>query len=144
MRKISCILLVLTIIFSFIFVSYAEGANENDVNNETNESIVKDLQTQQEELKNHIQQSNEELEGVQNELSENLQQVQKLDEKIANSEQEIEDLKNKISELKSSIEEIEAKLKVAEENYERQKEILEARLIAMYESGDTQYLDVVL
>ena len=35
-------------------------------------------------------------------------------------------------------------LKIAKENYEKQKGMLEERLVLIYESGDTQYLDVIL
>ena len=42
------------------------------------------------------------------------------------------------------MDEVEAKLKEAEENYKKQKELLDNRLIAVYESSDTQYLDVIL
>ena len=69
MRKILCIVLAFVICsFSFFSVVKAEE--------------IDDLQTQQQELQNQLDNANGELEGVQNELSENLQQVQKLDEKI--------------------------------------------------------------
>ena len=42
-----------------------------------------------------MNEANEQLEGVQSDISENLQQVQKLDEKIANSQQELDDLNKK-------------------------------------------------
>ena len=96
------------------------------------------------QLKEQIEQSNEELTQVQEDLSENLQQVQKLDEKIAGSEQEITKLNEKVENLKVELVNIETQLKEAEEKYEKQKELLEARLIAVYEAGDTQYLDVLL
>lgn len=136
MRKILCVVLIL-IICSFTIFSYAE-----DTNNTTNTS--NDLQTQQQQLQNQIQDANEKLEDVQSELSENLQQVQKLDEKITSSQTELEELNTKIIELQISIDEVEVKLKIAQEKYDKQKEILDTRLVAMYESGDTQYLDVIL
>ena len=77
-------------------------------------------------------------------MSENLQQVQKLDEKISTSQQELDELNTKIADLQTSMDEVEAKLKEAEENYKKQKELLDNRLIAVYESSDTQYLDVIL
>lgn len=135
MRKFLCVVLVL-IICSLSMFSYAEDANTT--NNTT------DLQTQQKELQNQIQDANGQLEDVQSELSENLQQVQKLDEKITSSQTELDELNTKITELQTSMDEVTEKLKVAEEKYDNQKEILDSRLIAMYESSDTQYLDVIL
>lgn len=131
MRKILCVVLAF-LICSFSVISYVQAEE------------VTDLQTQQQELQNQINDATGELEGVQDELSENLQQVQKLDEKIEASQTELDELNTKITELQTSIDEVEEKLKVAEERYNRQKEILEVRLVAMYETSDTQYLDVIL
>lgn len=131
MRKILCVVLAF-LISSFSIISYVRA---EDMTN---------LQSEQEELQNQINQATGELEGVQDELSENLQQVQKLDEKIANSQTQLNELNAKITELQTSIDEVQAKLKKAEERYKRQKEILEVRLVAMYETSDIQYLDVIL
>lgn len=131
MRKILCVVLAF-LIGSFSIISYVQ-AEEGE-----------DLQTKQESLKNQIDEATGELESVQDELSENLKQVQKLDERIASSQTELEELNTKITDLQNSIDEVEEKLKGAEEKYKRQKEILEVRLVAMYETSDTQYLDVIL
>lgn len=131
MRKILCVVLTFVICsFNIIHIVHAEE--------------MTDLQNKQQELQNQINNASGDLESVQGELSENLEQVQKLDEKIANSQTELEGLNKKITNLQSSIEEVEAQLKVAEENYSRQKVLLENRLVAIYESSDTQYLDVIL
>ena len=135
MRKPICAFLAF-MIFSFSVFIEVQAVEENQT--------AGDLQSQQEEIKNQINEESEKLEGVKEELSQNLQQVQKLDEKIAKSQTEIDELKVKIEELQKSIEKVEKKLKKATQRYERQKEILEKRLIAMYESGDTNYLDVIL
>lgn len=131
MRKILCVVLAF-LISSFSIISYVRAED------------MTDLQSEQEELQNQINQATGELEGVQDELSENLQQVQKLDEKIANSQTQLDELNAKITELQTSIDEVQAKLKKTEERYKRQKEILEVRLVAMYETSDIQYLDVIL
>lgn len=133
MRKILCVVLAF-LICSFSIVPYVQAEEQE----------ITDLQTQQEELQNQINDATGELEGVQDELSENLQQVQKLDEKIETSQAELDELNTKITELQKQIDEVQEKLEVAEERYNRQKEILEVRLVAIYESSDTQYLDVIL
>lgn len=131
MRKILCMTLAF-VIGSFSIFSYVQAEEVND------------LQTQQQELQNQINDANNQLEDVQSELSQNLQQVEKLDEKIATSEQELEKINAQITELQTSMEEVETKLKTAEESYQKQKDLLDNRLIAVYESSDTQYLDVIL
>lgn len=131
MRKILCVVLAF-LICSFSIISYVQAEE------------MTDLQTKQEELKNQINDATGELADVQEELSENLKQVQKLDERIATSQAELDELNTKIEKLQTSMDGVEEKLKVAEERYKRQKEILEVRLVAMYETSDTQYLDVIL
>ena len=131
MRKILCIVLAF-VICSFTVFSVVKAEE------------IDDLQNQQQELQNQLDDANGELEGVQSDLSENLQQVQKLDEKISNSQTELDELNSKINELQDTINEVKSKLKVAEEIYYKQKDIAEQRLVAIYEEGETQYLDVVL
>ena len=139
MRKFLCIVLAFAIcsisILSYVF------AEENQTNT-TNQTT--DLQTKQEELQNQINEATGQLEDVQDDLSENLQQVQKLDERIADSQSELDELNTQIAELQTSIDEVSSKLKEAEDRYNRQQEILETRLVAMYEAGETNYLDVIL
>lgn len=131
MRKFLCIVLAFVICsFSMISLVYAEEQE--------------DLQAKQQELQNQIKETNEQLEGVQNELSQNLEQVQKLDEKISTSQAQLNELNAKITKLQASIEDVEKKLKVAEEKYNKQQKMLDERLLAIYESSDTKYLDVML
>ena len=131
MRKILCIVLVF-IICSFSIVTLVFAENE------------KDLTTKQQELQDKIKETNEELEGVQNSISQNLEQVQKLDEKIQNSQAILNELNVKIEALQTSINEVKEKLEIAEEKYNKQQKMLDERLLAIYESSDTQYLDVML
>lgn len=134
MRKFLCIVLAsITIISAYITTVYAdENTNLND------------LQNQQQDLQNQITESQEQLQEVQSQLSENLQQIEKLDESIKESEKKMQELDEKIATLKQEIEEIQSKLDIAQKNYEEQKAIMEKRLVAIYEAGDIQYLDLLL
>ena len=144
MRKCLCIVLAFIIICTYITVVYAEDNTTDNTTNNTNSSNLTDLQTQQQDLQDQIQQSHEELEEVQSQLSENLQQIEKLDEKIRESENEIEELDTQVKSLQEEIAGIQSQLDVAQKNYEKQKDIMENRLVAIYEAGDTKYLDVLL
>lgn len=139
MRKILCIVLILLICFVTTF-TYAENESEN---NSTNLQ-TQDLQTQKNELQNQLNDANGELDEVQSSLSENLQQVEKLDEKISSSEQELKEQESKITNLKESISTIETELNTVTEKYEKQRKMFEQRLVAIYEAGETQYLDILL
>ena len=145
MRKILCIVLTFVIcsLSIFSFVHAEENTNNTQDTNTTNNQAT-DLQTKQQELQNQINEATGELEGVQEELSENLQQVQKLDERIETSQAELDELNIQIAELQTSIDEISAKLEKEEETYSNQKNLLDKRLVAMYEEGETSYLDVIL
>ena len=135
MRKILCIVLIL-IISCFSILSYVYA--------EENTTLSTDLQTEQEQLQQQIENANGELSDVQEELSQNLQQVQQLDEKISKSQGELDELNVKMAKLQTSIEKVGSELQIAEDKYNKQRETLEQRLVTMYESGDTQYLDVIL
>ena len=134
MRKFLCIVLAFIIICTYITVVYAEDSNNNLTN----------LQEQQQDLQNQLNESNDQLEEVQSQLSENLQQIEKLDEKIKQSEEKITKLNEQVTQLQTEISDIQAKLEVAEKNYETQKQVMEKRLVAIYEAGDTRYIDVLL
>ncbi len=129
MRKIVCIFLILAFMLN-LYSSYATNLNE--------------LQEQYNEVQNNINQANEELENVTNELTENLKQVQQLDEQISKTEQEIKNLDINIEDLQEQIKIQEEKLEVAKQDYSKQKEILENRLVAIYEAGEVQYIDIIL
>ena len=129
MRKFLCIVLAL-IISSICVFSYADNMEE--------------LQNKSEEIKNQLEESNEQLQEVQEELSTNLQQVQKLDETIGTTETQLGELNTKIEELQNNINDIEEKLGKVQKQYDEQKSFLEERLVSLYESGETTYLDVIL
>ncbi len=139
MRKILCI--VLAFVISSLSIATYVLADDNET---TNNTTTPDLHTEQQQLQQQIEDANEELNDVQDELSENLQQVKKLDDRIAESQTELDELNTKITKLQNSIEKVEGELNVAEEKYNKQKEVLEQRLVIMYEAGDMQYLDVIL
>lgn len=135
MRKTLCAVLAF-VICSFSIVKYVNAEEENET--------IPDLQTQRENLQTEINNASEQLENVQSELSENLQQIDKLDTTINNSKKQLEELNNKVALLQTSTEEVQQKLQLAEEKYNKQKELLDRRLIATYESSNTEYLDVLL
>lgn len=134
MRKILCIVLILQICFIATF-TYAENGIENNTT---------DIYTQRNEIQNQLGEATGELEEVQSNLSENLQQVEKLDEKIESAETQLEEQESKITELKNSINEIETQLDTVTEKYKKQKKLFQQRLVAIYEGGETRYLDILL
>ena len=138
MRKFLIIILAFVICLFSIF-PYVQADNETG-----NTTAVENLQNERNEIQNQMNEANGQLEGVQNDLSENLQQIQKLDERISESEQELNGLNSQIEELQTSMEEVENNLKKVEDSYNSQKKLLDNYLIAVQESDETEYLDVLL
>lgn len=145
MRKFLCIILIMSLL-SYSVCIYAEDEVVNQTQDGTSEGnkTLEELQNESEEIRNQINQSTERLEIVEEELTKNLTQVQEIDSKIQVSEEELAKLNNEIEELNSNIKQNEAELQKRQEQYNKAKKQADQALIAMYEGGDVQYLDVLL
>ena len=124
MKKINilmCIFISITILLSNVI--YAITSSE--------------LKNQQSDLDKKIEETNLELDVVQTQMSKELEKINSLNAEISSYQTEIEYLNTEISAKQISIIE-------QEEKYSKQKELLEKRLVALYESGTTTYLDVLL
>ena len=103
-----------------------------------------ELSADSKETQQKIDDAKEELEGIKTEKSETLQQVEELMSKISQKQNEIDDLDSEIADLNSQIQDAQNKLNEKQENYDKQEKLLEERLVATYEAGETSYLDVLL
>lgn len=95
-------------------------------------------------VKNEIDKNQEELDSVEEELTGTLKQIQDLQAQISDYENDIEELNVKIEELETKISEAEIQLQETIEKYEEQKVSFGERMVAIYEAGETTYLDVLL
>ena len=143
MRKYLCIVFII-LVLCFTNIVWAENESTNTTDKNEENTAGTDLQSQKQQLQDQIDQANQELTETQSELSENLQQVEKLDEKIADSEAELAKLNEQVENLKSSMQIIETELNEVTEKYEKQKEVFEKRVVALYETGEIDYLDILL
>ncbi len=107
-------------------------------------SEITDLQEQQSSNKDKLKDAENQKEEVTQEKSETLQQVEELQNQIADYESQINDLDTKISDLNNQISDAENKINEKQENYDQQQELLQKRLVATYEAGETSFLDVLL
>lgn len=143
MKKILINMLIVVLLIGTINITYANDEETQEIET-TETTTAEDLNLQKEELENSILDSEEELELLQVELTDNLIQVQEIDQKIADAEEDVEELTLEVNELTELIDETESELEIANAKYEEQKNLLDTRLIAIYEAGDTKYLDVIL
>ena len=138
-RKLISIFLVVVLLQYFYSFVFAENiTNEEAVNEQKN------LNEMNQEVTEQINQANTKLEYVQSELSNTMLQVQEIEDKILGYQKEMTGLSDKLDALQNSIDETKQKLTVAEEEYNQKEELLRERLVAMYEDGETQYLDILL
>ena len=129
--KFFCSLIIYVIISLNSMLVYAENTKT-------------ELNDKMGDIDKQIDSTKDEIKEVKNEISDKMKEIQKLTNEISGYEDEIDDLNDELKKLQNSISEQEKDLKKAEEDYTKQKELLEKRLIAMYESGKTSYLDVLL
>lgn len=129
-QKIYKVLAIIILICAITFASNAADLNE--------------LQDQKTNIQTQLDESKQELTDVTEELTENLKQIQKLDESIVDSETTLNEVNDEITELEKQIEEIELEYLKITQKYKVQKQLLDMRLVAIYESGNTTYLDVIL
>lgn len=151
MNRIIKQFLILTMIFVMCFpcISYCtEETNENTNNttdtNNTDQTGLSELKTKREEIQQQINDNLSKIDYVQGEMTNSLEQVLKLNDIIASSENEIESLKKELEQLQTKIDDVNLELAVIEKQYEEKSKMLEKRLVALYEAGDTTYLDVLL
>lgn len=96
------------------------------------------------ELKNQKQEAEDKKDEVTAEKNSVLDDISELNAQISDYEDDIDELQTKISDLKDSIETKEKEIKELEEENKEREELLVNRLIAMYEKGQTTYLDILL
>lgn len=105
---------------------------------------LNELQEQKNTIQEQISETTQELTGVNNELTQNLQKIVELDESIENTQKEINELNNSINSKENEIKKIEKDLKKVTKKYNKQKKLLDSRLITMYETESDNYLDVIV
>lgn len=103
-----------------------------------------ELQEQKKNIQEQIDTSNTQVEEINIELTDALKQVYDLKASITNYEDEISKLNLNLDEIQQKISEITDNLENLENSYKKQKKALETRLVALYEAGETSYLDVLL
>lgn len=123
-------ILIIVVLVSGNSIIYAASKTE----------INKDLDS----TDNLISQKEDEIEDVQAQMSDAMKEINKLNAQISGYEEEIGLLDDQLEELEASIKVQEENLEVEEKNYEKQEELFKQRLIVLYESGETSYIDVLL
>ena len=107
-------------------------------------SSTTSLKNEQAENNKKINEAQSELKDIQVEKSDTIKQVDELTSQITEYQKQISEIDSKIEELDNKIQTSQKEIEEAQKNYEKKEELLKARLVAVYESGETSYLDVLL
>ena len=103
-----------------------------------------ELNSEKEENNKEIKQQQQDLKNVQAAKSKTVTEIEQISDQINTYETEIEELNGKITTLSGQIKKSEEEIKKAKKEYDEQQELLNERLVTMYENGETTYLDFVL
>ncbi len=102
------------------------------------------LENEKSQIKDQIEDAKEKQKELEAEKSETMKAVENLMGNIATTQSEIDLLQSKITDLQAQIKSKERDIQQKEIEYTEQEELLDARLVAIYESGDMSYLDILL
>lgn len=155
MKKFIKINLIILVIFylNANFILFPTNATEDVLENdevqeieeeENKEKTLDDLQLEKSELENQINSSNEQIQFIENELSITVAEIAEINQKIFDKQMEIKTLEAQEEDLLKYLQKAERELEKSNKRYENQKKLLDNRLIALYEMGNTSYLDVLL
>lgn len=129
--RIICIIgLTLIVLLSSVGIVYATTTAE--------------LREQQSDIDAKIEQTNTEIAGVKSQMTAALNQINTLNSEISGYETDITKLQTQLEGVNAQITEKETNIVEQEVKYAEQKQLLEERLVALYESGTTSYLDMLL
>lgn len=128
-RKVISIILILILLQAYIYTVIA-----------TSTSALNDQKT---DMQGKINDAKKDQEQVQEELDEEMKAISNLDYEIEQGEEEIEKLNGQIKELETSISEKEKLIEEKQKEYNENEDLLKQRMVAMYEMGETSFLDML-
>lgn len=131
-KKIIGTVLVIIILLS---ANMSIAVSQTDINKQQN---------QQKENNNKINETKTKINEVQEIKDETLKEVESLNAQINEYQGQISSLEAQISDANNKIKDSEEKLAQAEVDYKKQQTMLEQRMVAVYEAGETSYLDFLL
>ena len=102
------------------------------------------LDEQKKEVEEQKQEAENKLEYVKDELSSTLIRIQELDDTIAKAEKEVAEMKEQLASIQKNVDILQKEFDEKEKVYKDNKVLFEKRLVAMYEKGETSYLEVLL
>lgn len=128
-RKVVSIILILIMLQAYIYTVMAVTTS--------------DLNDKKSDLNDKINEAKDQQINVQQELDAEMKVISNLDYEISQAEEQINQLGAQIKELETSISEKEKLIKEKQKEYDENEDLLEQRLVVMYERGETSFLDIL-
>ena len=128
MRKKILTIFIVIFLFGGYVVNSVYAVTQKDVNN----------------LKNQKQEKEEELNNIKEEKQSAQDEVSLISSQINTVQDELDKLQSQLDEINSAISEKEAEITAKEQELKEKDDLLKKRLVAMYKTGGTSYLDVLL
>ena len=104
----------------------------------------KQLENEKSQIDSQIEDAKQEKKELESQKSEAQKKVDDLREKISTAEDEVDDLQSKVDDLQEQISQKEKDIKAKEDEYNKQMELLDERMLKMYSSPKTGYLETFL
>jgi len=133
MKKIASIAIIAVI----LIITTGMNFNAYAVTTESLQSSLNSIQSAQKTAQSK-------LDAIMQENKSTSKQIADISTQIASYQNQIADLNDQISNLQTTIQQTTAQLSDAQAQYAKQQQMLEDRLVALYENGNTTYLDVLL
>lgn len=130
-NKISCIVLIIILVLSCTGLQSIAATQS-------------ELENQKSELNSQISDKQDEIDSVKSELSDAAQEVQDLVDEISDYEDSISNLNTQISEKETEISNKEQEIEDTQKNIDEKQSLLDQRLVSLYMSGQTSYIDLLL
>ncbi|MBP1761504.1 MAG: metalloendopeptidase, partial [Firmicutes bacterium] len=105
---------------------------------------ISDKQQQLEDVSRQIDAQNQMLTKVKKKEKTIMGQVQSLEKDMQKTQSDLEYISGRVDYLQSSLAVTQDEIGILEADYEKQNEILNQRLVFIYEEGDISYLEVLL
>lgn len=104
----------------------------------------KQLEREKSQINTQIEDAKERQKEIEAQKSEAMKSVESLMSKIDTAEDEVDNLQSKIDELKTQIAQKEKDITSKEDEYNKQMELLDERMLKMYKTPKTGYLETFL
>lgn len=104
----------------------------------------KQLENEKLQINSQIEDAKDKIKEIESQKSETMKAVEELRSKISTAEDEVDNLQNKVDDLQAQITQKEKDIKSKEDEYNKQMELLDERMLKMYSEPKTGYLETFL